>query len=573
MSSFKMPKPILKKRLREILIEGKLINQKDLDSALKMQREKGGTLSKILVEQGAISEQELMVVLGKQLGIPPLNLFKIKIDKEVVKLIPPHVARHYQLIAVSKIGKTITVAIADPLNIFALDDIQVLTGKDVRTILATSTDIKKAIEIYYASHEEEITKVIEEAKLESVEVIAEREKIDIEELTKSSKEAPIIKMVNFILIEALRRRASDIHIEPYENKLRIRYRVDGVLHEILNPPKKIQNAILARLKIMSGLDITQRRLPQDGRFKIKWEEREIDFRVSVLPIQFGEKIVLRALDKSSLSIGLDKLGFLPKPLETFKEAISKPYGMILVTGPTGSGKSTTLYSIINQLNIPERNIITVEDPVEYQVEGITQVHVKPEIGLTFANGLRSLLRQSPDVVMVGEIRDYETADTAIKACLTGQLILSTLHTNDAAGAVTRLINMGIEPFLVASSLILTCAQRLCRRICEGCKEPVKMTQSVFDQLDLKEDIKKITFYKGSGCKRCNQTGYYGRMGTLETLAINDEIRDMILDKVPSDKIKEYAVKKGIMCTLRDNAFEKAKRGLTSLEEVIRITTE
>jgi type IV pilus assembly protein PilB len=568
-----MAKPILKKKLQELLIESKIISQKDLDLALKVQRQKGGTLSKILVEQGSISERQLMVALGKQLGIPPIDLSKFKIDKEVMKLIPEHVARHYQLIAISKIGKTITVAMADPLNVFALDDIKVLTGKDVKTILATQTDIKKAIETYYAPEQKKITEILEEVKPSDLKIIQEKEEIDIGELTRSSKEAPIVKMVNLILIEAIKRRASDIHLEPYENELRVRYRIDGILHEVLNPPKKIQNAIIARLKIMSKLDITQRRLPQDGRFKIRLGNREIDFRVSALPIQFGEKIVLRALDKSSLSIGLDKLGFLPQPLEAFKEAISKPFGMILVTGPTGSGKSTTLYSIINQLNTSERNIITIEDPVEYQVEGITQVQVKPEIGLNFASGLRSLLRQSPDVVMIGEIRDFETADVAIKACLTGQLILSTLHTNDAPGAITRLVNMGVEPFLVASSLVLTVAQRLCRRICQECKEPVKIPQSVLDRLGFKVDATKITFYRGKGCKRCNQTGYYGRMGTLETLPINDEIRNMILEKASSDKIKECAIRMGVMTTLRDNAFEKARRGLTTLEEVIRITSE
>lgn len=570
-----MAKTTLRKKIQEILIEGKLISQENLDSAIKMQRRKGGALSKILVEQGIISEQQLMVTLGKQLGIPPINLAKVKIDPQVIKLIPENIAKYYHLIAISKIGDIITIVMADPLNIFALDDLKVLTGKDVRVVLATEGEITKAIENYYAPEEKRMTEVLQETETEDVDlqVIRQREEIDIGELARSTKEAPVVKMVNLILLEAIKHRASDIHIEPYENVLRIRYRVDGVLQEVFRPPKKIQNAILARLKIMSKLDITQRRLPQDGRFKIKFESREIDFRVSVLPVQFGEKIVLRALDKSSLSIGLDKLGFSPKPLKGFEEAIAKPFGMILVTGPTGSGKSTTLYSIINHLNSPERNIITVEDPIEYQVEGITQVQVKPEIGLTFASGLRSLLRQSPDVVMVGEIRDYETADTAIKACLTGQLILSTLHTNDATGAITRLVNMGVEPFLIASSLILAAAQRLCRRICEQCKEPVEIPQNALDKLGIKVKVKENGFYKGSGCKHCNGTGYYGRMSVAETLVITDEIRNMILDKCSSDQIKEYVVKEDLMVTLRDDAFEKVQMGLTTLEEVVRVTSE
>ncbi|MFH1856311.1 MAG: ATPase, T2SS/T4P/T4SS family [Candidatus Omnitrophota bacterium] len=568
-----MAKSELRKKLQEILIESRLIAQDALDSAVQTQRQRGGTLSKILVEQGSVSEHQLMVVLGEQLGLPPINLSKVKIDPQTIKLIPEHIARYYQVIAISKMGETITVVMADPLNIFALDDIKVLTGKNVRAILATPTEIMKAIETYYAPEQEKMSEVIAADEAEDLKIIREKEEIDIGELAKSIKEAPVVKMVNLILIEAIKRRASDIHIEPYEDKLRVRYRIDGVLQEVFSPPKKIQNAILARVKIMSKLNITQRRLPQDGRFKIRFESKEIDFRVSVLPIQFGEKIVLRALDKSSLQTGLDKAGFLPQPLKVLQEAISKPFGLILVTGPTGSGKSTTLYSVINQLNSPERNIITVEDPVEYQVEGITQIHVKPEIGLTFAAALRSLLRQSPDVVMVGEIRDYETADTAIKASLTGQLILSTLHTNDAAGAITRLLDMGIEPFLIASSLVVAAAQRLCRKICESCKEPVNIPQSVFDRLEIKGDAEKITFYRGIGCGRCNKTGYYGRIGTLETLPITDEIKRMILKKFSSDQIKEYAVKEGLMTTLRDNAFEKAKNGLTTLEEVIRITAE
>jgi type IV pilus assembly protein PilB len=477
---------------------------------------------------------------------------------------------------------------ADPLNIFAIDDLKALTKHEIDAVLATESDILEAINNYYGSQAGEMAKIIEEAKKKEetedkeseVEIITEEE-IDISKLTEESKKAPskkapIVKMVSLILAEALKKRASDIHIEPCEKELRIRYRIDGKLEDALTLPKQNQNAVLVRLKIMSGLDITESRLPQDGRFKIRIEGKEIDFRVSVLPISYGGKVVLRALDKSNLGVGLDKLGFLRDSLDLFNEGLKRPYGMILLTGPTGSGKSTTLYSIINRLNTPERNIITVEDPVEYQLEGITQIQVNSEIGLTFASGLRSLLRQSPDIIMVGEIRDFETADIAIKASLTGELVLSTLHTNDAPGAITRLIDMGVEPFLIASSLILTAAQRLCRRICPYCKEKTEIQKAVFERvgISLSELEKKGVkgFFKGRGCTRCNHTGYYGRMGTLEIFLIDDAIRDMIIKRVPSGEIKDYAVKHG-MKMLRDNALRKFLNGDTTLEEVLRITTE
>jgi len=395
--------------------------------------------------------------------------------------------------------------------------------------------------------------------------------VDIQEATKQSKVAPIVKVVNLMVAEALESRASDIHVEPQEKNLRIRYRVDGALQEAFSLPKKDQNAIITRLKIMSGLDITEWRIPQDGRFRIRMREKEVDFRVSILPTNHGGKVVMRALDKSSLSIGLDKLGYLPQPLKLFEQAITKPYGMILVTGPTGSGKSTTLYSIITQLNTNEKNIVTIEDPVEYQVDGITQIQVNPSIEFTFSTGLRSILRQTPDIVLIGEIRDFETADIAIKASLTGQLLFSTLHTNDACGAITRLMDMGVEPFLVASSLVAVAAQRLCRKICENCKEPYEITPAVLKRLNIKTS-KDATFYHGKGCSKCSNTGYHGRMGTLEVLLIDDAIRDLIIKGKSSDEIKEYAVANG-MKTLRENAFKKALSGLTTIEEVLRITTE
>jgi len=572
---------LFRERLSKLLIDSKLISRADLNKALAAQKKLGGNLGKILVEEGLVTQKNLMIILSREFSIPPINLSRYKIDPAVIKLIPEHFARHYVLVPVSKIGKRLTIATSDPLNIFAIDDIKTLTNHDVDMVVATENDIKDAIETYYksADKQNELSRIIEEGVDEerSLELVRQEE-IDVDKALEDSKEASIIKVVDLVLAEAIKKRASDIHIEPEENSLRIRYRIDGRLHETFSLPKKNQNAALARLKIMSRLDITESRIPQDGRFKIKHDDKEIDFRVSVLPVTYGGKVVLRALDKSNLSVGLDKLGFLPEPLATFNKALQKPYGMILVTGPTGSGKSTTLYSILNKLNVPERSIITVEDPVEYQVEGITQVQINPEIGLTFASGLRSLLRQSPDVIMIGEIRDFETADIAIKASLTGVLVLSTLHTNDAASALTRLVDMGVEPFLIASSLMLVVAQRLCRRVCPHCKEPVNIPESVLKRVGV--DLKKLAkekkrepvFYKGKGCARCDGSGYYGRMGTLETLMIDDKIRDMTLARVSSDEIKDYAVKKG-MKTLRDNALEKFISGMTTLEEVLRITSD
>ncbi len=569
-----MPKLIvLKKKLNEILLKNKLLSEKDLKKALEIQKEKGGgSLSKILVKQKMVSQKDLMVCLGAQLGIPPISLSKYKIDPEVVKLIPERVARHYLLMPVSKIKNVVSVAMADPLNIFALDDIKVLTKSEVQTMITTSDDIVQAIEKYYAPKTEDMAEIVKrEQKRAEIEVVEEVEVTDVSELTKASKEAPVIKLADIIINEALRNRASDIHLEPFYDRVRIRYRIDGVLHEFFTLPKKIQNALITRLKIMSNLDITQRRIPQDGRFKVKVNGKEIDFRVSVLPTSFGGKCVLRALDKSNLSIGLDRLGFLPGPLSAFKEAIAKPYGMILLTGPTGCGKSTTLYSVLNQLNTADKNIVTIEDPVEYQVERITQIQIKPEIGLTFASGLRALLRQSPDVIMVGEIRDGETADIAIKAALTGEMVLSTLHTNDAASAVTRLVDMGVEPFLIASSVILIAAQRLCRRVCPNCKEPIDVPRATLDKIGLKVGGGS-KFYRGKGCAKCNQTGYYGRMGTLEVLIMDDALREMIIKGATSTQIKDYARTCG-MKTLRENGLEKFIRGETTLEEILRMTAE
>ena len=537
----------LKDRLIQALVDGKLIAQKDIEKARAIQIKDGGSLGRILIKEGLVSEKDLMSVMSNELSIPAINLSKYRAEQDCVRLIPEAMAREYKFIAICKFSNSLVVAMADPLNIFAIDDLKVLTKYNVEPVLSTETDIMDAIDRLYSLGDRSLSDVIknrEDSNLEVINIV--KEEFDISEAVLEGETPPIVKIVNLVIQEALRKRASDIHIESEESYLRVRYRIDGNLQEALKIPKKNQNAVLARLKIMSGMNITESRMPQDGRFKIRMQKKEVDFRVSMLPTAFGGKVVLRALDKSNLSMGLDALGFSSDTLARFKEAIAKPFGMILVTGPTGSGKSTTLYSVINQMNTSEKNIITIEDPVEYQVEGITQIQANADIGLTFANGLRSLLRQSPDIIMIGEIRDSETADIAIKASLTGQLVLSTLHTNDAPTTISRLIDMGIEPFLIASSLVLVAAQRLCRVICKGCQ--------------------------GKGCKKCNSTGYLGRIAILEALAVDDKIREMIIENASVDGIRNYAVSKG-MKTLRDDGMEKYKNGVTTLEEVTRVTTE
>ena len=569
----------LKENIIEILVKSKRIAKEQLDRAIQTQKEKQIPLRRVLVEQGAISEDDLLSLFSEQLYIPTLHLTKYKFDQEIIELIPERMAKQYNVIPLSRMGNTLTVAMADPLNIFALDDLKALTGCNIDTVLSSESEISRSIEAQYHLESKDMRQILEEASLapspeagkRDVEFI-KQEEIELSSAIKESEKPPIVKLVDLILTQALKKRASDIHIEPEQDCLRIRYRIDGALHDVFKLPKINQNAVIARVKIISNLDITENRIPQDGRFKVKFENREIDFRVSGLPTTFGQKFVLRLLDKTNLSIGLDKLGFSERPISIFKEAIAKPFGMILVTGPTGSGKSTTLYSILNQLNTPVRNIVTIEDPVEYQIEGITQLPVRPEIGLDFASGLRAILRQSPDVIMIGEIRDAETADIAIKASLTGQLVLSTLHTNDAISSITRLIDMSIEPFLVSSSLIMLCAQRLCRKLCLKCRTAVDMPKDFLEKVGFR-DKEKVIFYAAKGCKYCNNTGFYGRIATLETIMIDDNIREMIIKKESIDKIKQYAVEKCGMVTLRDDAFLKVKEGLIPLEEALRVTTE
>lgn len=567
--------PTLKDTIIDILLKSKRLTKEQLERAIESQKVKGVPLRKILLEERIISEEELLSLLSEQLYMPSLHLSKYRLDPDIVNLIPDRMSRQYNLIPLSRIGNILTVAMSDPLNIFALDDLKTLTGCNIDTVLSPEDEISQAIDSAYHPAQKDMQHILQEAQSRGVSEkerfeLLKEEEIELTSALQESEKPPIVKLVDLMLTQALKKRASDIHIEPEYGCLRIRYRIDGALHDIFKIPKINQSAILARMKIISNLDITESRIPQDGRFKVKFEGKEIDFRVSSLPATFGQKFVLRLLDKANLSVGLDKLGFNEEPLAVFKEAIAKPFGMILVTGPTGSGKSTTLYSILNQLNTADRNIITVEDPVEYQIEGITQIQVKPDIGLDFASGLRSLLRQSPDVIMIGEIRDSETADIAIKAALTGQIVLSTLHTNDALSSITRLIDMGVEPFLVASSLVMLCAQRLARKVCPQCKERTEIPGDFLEKIGFRE---KAVFYSAKGCKYCNNTGFYGRVAILEAVLIDDNIREMIIKKKSRDEIVKYAVKEKGMVTLRDDAFLKVKQGVTTLDEALRITAE
>ncbi len=522
----------------------------------------------VIVEKTPLQKITLMETISDELQIPWIDITKLKVENIRSDLIPFNLMWEKKVIPLGSLGDTMSLVMMDVLDVLVKDEISAITGYEIVPVLAFPPDIEEFLSsLRTASRDEDFLDEDIEALMDNVdELMASSTVVD------ESEQAPIVRMVNLVIKEGLNQRASDIHIEPMEDCIRLRYRIDGALHEFFTLPKNRQPAILTRLKIMSGMDITEWRVPQDGRFRMRHKDKLIDFRVSSLPTVFGEKFVLRVLDKSNLQVGLDKLGFLPQPLEEFKRAIKHPYGLILVTGPTGSGKSTTLYSVLQELNRPEVHIITVEDPVEYQVEGLTQIQVNHDIGLTFASALRAILRQSPDIVLVGEIRDSETADIAVKASLTGHLVLSTLHTNDAAGAITRLVDMGVEPFLVASSLVLTSAQRLCRRICPHCKEPVDIPREVFEKEGF-EYPEGVIFYRGKGCEKCRKTGYLGRIATIETLTMNDEIRQMVLDGATSDQIKEFAVKHCGMRTLRQNTFELFLQGITTFEEVLRVTAE
>ncbi len=563
----------LKQKIIKALIESLNIPQKEVDAAISLHEEKGVALDRALIEKGLIKEEDMLASLVKELRIPFINLKKYKIGPALKELIAEKVARQYRIIPISRLKNMITVAISDPFNIFVIDDLKSITGHEIDVVMSTESDILEAIDDYYGSGlSSSVKDVTKDIDLEDFEIVEERGfKEDLAIGADEADHAPIIRLVNLVIREALKQRASDVHMEPMETSMRVRFRIDGILHDVMDIPKVNQNAVLVRVKIMSRLDITATRTPQDGRFKMIISGKEIDFRVSLLPTTFGQKIVLRVLDKRNLAIGLEGLGFSGRAQRLLKDGMYKPFGMVLVTGPTGSGKSTTLYSLINQLNIVDRNIITVEEPVEYLMEGLTQIEVRSEIGLTFAAALRSILRQSPDIVMVGEIRDFETADIAVKASLTGQLVFSTLHTNDAAGALTRLVDMGVEPFLVASSLVLVCAQRLCRQLCTHCKKEEHIPEEALKRLNY-EIPKSARFFKGEGCDYCRHTGYHGRVGVTEVLEIDETVREMLIKGESSEGIKTYARQKCGMATLWDDILDKLFRGVTSLEEVYRVTS-
>ncbi len=566
-------------KLGELLLKAKLITEEQLQKALDEQKQLGGRLGEHLVRMGFVTEEDILDCLSQQYGVPSINLRHFDIDESIIKLIPADVARKYQFIPVSKTGATITVAMADPTNVFAMDDITFITGYRVEPVVASEEALREAIDKYYGTtHAVELKKVMEDlstAEEAALEVLEEEEETDVSSLEAGAEEAPVVRLVNLILSDAIKRGASDIHIEPYEKSYRVRFRIDGVLYEMMNPPMKLKEAITSRIKILSKLDIAEKRLPQDGRIKIKTRSagklKELDFRVSTVPTLHGEKVVMRLLDKENLQLDMTKLGFEKASLKRFEEAIFKPYGMVLVTGPTGSGKTNTLYSALSRINTPEVNIMTAEDPVEFQLAGINQVQMKENIGLNFAAALRSFLRQDPNIVLVGEIRDFETAEIAIKAALTGHLVLSTLHTNDAPSTINRLMNMGIEPFLVATSVHLICAQRLVRRVCQKCKEVEDIPVQALLNIGFSEsEAPSIQVMKGRGCEVCNNTGYKGRVGLFEVMEITDDIRELILSGASAIELRRKAIEEG-MITLRQSGLQKIKDGVTTIEEVVRET--
>ena len=609
-------------KLGEILVRENLITSQQLRETLDYQRAHGGRLGSNLVRLGIVSDDVVTAVLSRQYGVPSINLDLFQIETEVIKLISEDVAVKYSVLPISKVGATLTLAMADPTNVFAMDDIKFMTGLNVEPVIASETSIQVAISKYYTGSneidifdpafagdvdrvgvvngkngsrkngsrdipalDERITASDLDVSLdrfefggnesEEFEVIEDNEEIDLAALARASEDAPVVRLVNVLMVDSLRRGASDIHVEPYERDFRIRFRIDGVLYDVMHPPMKIRDPLISRLKIMAKLDISEKRLPQDGRIKIKVKidnrSRELDFRVSTLPTLFGEKVVLRLLDKDKLMLDMTKLGFEPQSLEKFKRAIANPYGMVLVTGPTGSGKTNTLYSALQSLNTSETNIMTAEDPVEFNLQGINQVQMKEQIGLNFAAALRSFLRQDPNIVLVGEIRDFETAEIAIKAALTGHLVLSTLHTNDAPSTVSRLVNMGIEPFLVATSINIIQAQRLIRRICSECKEQVSMPAEGLVEIGFsKQEAGEIKIYKGRGCPTCNNTGFKGRVGLYEVMEITDELRELIIIGASAMELRKKAIDLG-MVTLRESGLCKIREGITTIEEVVKET--
>ena len=570
----------MSQRLGDLLVKEKVITPEQLEQATKLQKDSHTRLASALVKLGFLSDEDVTNFLSRQYGVPAINLSYFEIDPAVVKLIPYETAKRYQILPLSRVGASLTIAMVDPTNVFAMDDIKFMTGFNIEPVVASESSIIEGIDkAYGTSKEEELEQVMQSmndlGEGADVEVQAEEQELELKELEKAADEAPIVKLVNLVLTDAVKRGASDIHMEPYEKEFRVRFRIDGILLLIMNPPLKLKDAITSRLKIMAKLDISEKRLPQDGRIMLKMQiggkKKQLDFRVSTLPTLWGEKIVLRLLDKENLRLDMTKLGFEAESLVKFEKAILKPYGMVLVTGPTGSGKTNTLYSAISRLNQPDTNIMTAEDPVEFQLGGVNQVQMKEQIGLNFAAALRAFLRQDPNIILVGEIRDFETAEIAIKAALTGHLVLSTLHTNGAPETITRLMNMGIEPFLVATSVHLICAQRLIRRICKDCSEPVEVpVQALIDEGFSPEEAKTVQIMKGKGCATCNKTGYKGRTGLYEVMEVDDEIRELVLVGASALELKKKAIERG-MITLRRSGLTKVAQGWTTLEEVARET--
>ena len=595
-------------RIGELLLKEKRITSGQLQEALTYQKSNGGKLGLNLIKLGFLKDEEITSLLSRQYGVPSINLSQFDVDPAIIKLIPTETAQKYEIIPLSRSGATLTIAMTDPTNVFAMDDIKFMTGYNVEPVVASETAVAEALQRYYpaapprvvvekkekkppkiqqeanlnnAATLERVTKALEETASvaeDDVELLEEIEQIDVTSLEKQGGEAPVIRLVNLMLMSAIQKGASDIHIEPYEKEFRVRFRIDGLLYNVMAPPMKFRDAITSRIKIMAKLDIAEKRLPQDGRIKIRFSDgdggtKEIDFRVSCLPTLFGEKIVLRLLDKDKLMLDMTKLGFEPEWLQTLETAIDKPWGMVLVTGPTGSGKTNTLYSSISKINTPQTNIMTAEDPVEFNLLGVNQVQVRENIGLNFAAALRSFLRQDPNIILVGEIRDFETAEIAVKASLTGHLVLSTLHTNDAPSTISRLMNMGIEPFLVASSVNLICAQRLVRRVCPKCKQdhphaPQALVEAGFTP----EEAATVSPKKGKGCEHCNDTGYKGRVGLYEVMEITEEIRELILVGASALELRRKAIDEG-MITLRRSGLLKVKEGITTIEEVARETVK
>lgn len=555
-----------------MLLRAGIIDEEKLEKAIDHQRSQGGKVFAALIKLDFLSEDDLVEFLSRQLGLPTVSLDEIDVDPDAVKLIPTPIAQKYMAIPYSQVNSALHVAMADPTDLNAIDDIKFMTDLAVEVSIATESQIRKALDTFYDTGLQVDDMMEEFADTDLDAMSADAEELDVTDAARLAEEAPVVKLVNFVLRDAIGKKASDIHIEPYEKILRVRLRIDGALYEIMKPPLKLKNAIASRVKIMARLDIAERRLPQDGRIKLKLGKgRDMDFRVSVLPTLFGEKVVMRLLDKSSLQLDMTKLGFEEKPLKYFKEAIHRPFGMVLVTGPTGSGKTTTLYSALSELNALDVNISTAEDPVEYNLHGINQVQMHEEIGLTFASSLRSFLRQDPDIIMVGEIRDFETAEIAVKAALTGHMVLSTLHTNDAPQTVNRLLNMGVEPFLVASSVNLIVAQRLARRICPSCNREIEPPAEALRDLGVKmEEIGTFPVYEGTGCGQCSNTGFKGRVALYEVMPISDEIKELILAGASAMELKREAIRLG-MDTLRMAGVNKLKEGVTTVNEVARVT--